>query len=112
SLLAALRALGTFDEFGDPKKPIVWLWRVVAGWALVADRPLTPPDLGRVFRRADRRVRDRHPSGAAGRRHAVLHRPGQLGEPEPGRDPDVPRRRAPDPVRNQALNTRSRIGAA
>ena len=30
-------------------------------------------------------------------------RPGQLGEPEPGGDPDVPRRRAPDQVRDQAL---------
>ena len=36
--------------------------------------------------------------------HAVLHRPRQLGEPEPGGDPDVSRRRAPDQVRDQALN--------
>src|SRR5206468_4968614 len=46
-----------------------------------------------------------------GRRHAVLHGPGQLGEPEPGGDPDVSRRRAPDQVRDQALNTRPRISA-
>jgi dihydrofolate reductase len=54
--------------------------------------------------RPDRRVRDRHPPGPAGRRHAVLHGPGQLGEPVPGGDPDVSRRRAPDEVRDQALN--------
>ena len=42
--------------------------------------------------------------GPGGRRHAVLHRPGQLGEPEPGGDPDVSRRGAPDPVRDQARN--------
>ncbi|CAA9491026.1 MAG: Dihydrofolate reductase, partial [uncultured Solirubrobacteraceae bacterium] len=53
--------------------------------------------------RADRRVRDRHPSGPGGRRHAVLHGPGQLGEPEPGGDPDVSRRRGADQVRDQAL---------
>ncbi|CAA9399393.1 MAG: Dihydrofolate reductase, partial [uncultured Nocardioides sp.] len=53
--------------------------------------------------RADRRVRDPHPPGPGGRRHAVLHRPGQLGEPEPGGDPDASRRRAPDQVRGQAL---------
>ena len=41
--------------------------------------------------------------GPGGRRHAVLHGPGQLGEPEPGGDPDVSRRRAPDQVRDQAL---------
>jgi hypothetical protein len=55
-----------------------------------------------------------HPSsgrtGPGGRRHAVLHGPGQLGEPEPGGDPDVSRRRAPDQIRDQALNTRPRIG--
>src|SRR5437879_1318011 len=61
--------------------------------------------------RADRRVRDRHPPGPGGRRHAVLHGPGQLCEPEPGVDPDVSRRRAPDQLRDQALNTRPRIGA-
>ncbi|CAA9392715.1 MAG: Dihydrofolate reductase, partial [uncultured Quadrisphaera sp.] len=53
--------------------------------------------------RAGRRVRARHPPGAGGQRHAVLHGPGRLGEPGPGGDPDVPRRRAPDPVRDQAL---------
>ena len=61
--------------------------------------------------RADRRVRDRHPSGPGGRRHAVLHRPGQLGEPEPGGDPDVSRRRGADQVRDQALSARRRISA-
>ena len=35
----------------------------------------------------------------------VLHGPGPLGEPEPGGDPDVFLRRAPDQVRDQALNT-------
>src|SRR3954469_3355810 len=40
--------------------------------------------------RADRRVRHRHPSGPGRWRHAVLCTPGQLGEPDPGGDPDVP----------------------
>ena len=61
--------------------------------------------------RADRRVRDRHPPGPGGRRHAVLHGPGQLGEPEPGGDPDVSRRRGADQVRDQALSARRRISA-
>ncbi len=43
SVLAALRALGRFDEFGDPLDPAVWLWRVADGWALTAERPLTAP---------------------------------------------------------------------
>ena len=43
------------------------------------------------------------PSGAGGRRHAVLHRAGWLGEPEPGGDADVSRRRGPDQVRDEAL---------
>ena len=54
--------------------------------------------------RAGRRVRDRHPSGAGGRRHTVLHRAGQLGEPEPGGDADVSRRRGPDQVRDEAVS--------
>ena len=41
----------------------------------------------------------------------VLHRPGQLGEPEPGGDPDVSRRRGADQVRDQALSARRRISA-
>ena len=45
-------------------------------------------------------------------RHALLHDPGQLGKPEPGGDPDVSRRRAPDQVRDQALSTRPRIERA
>src|SRR5205085_555146 len=61
--------------------------------------------------RADRRARDRHPPGPGGRRHAVLHGPGQLGEPEPGGDPDVSRRRGADQVRDQALSARRRISA-
>src|SRR3954469_8449950 len=61
--------------------------------------------------RADRRVRARHPPGPGGRWHAVLHDPGRLGEPDPGGDPDVPRRRAPDQIRDQALSARHRIGA-
>ena len=50
-------------------------------------------------------------SGPGGRRHAVLHGPGQLGEPDPGGDPDVSRRRGPDQVRDQALSARRRISA-
>jgi hypothetical protein len=42
SVLAALRALGRFDDFGDPLDPAVWLWRVADRWALAAERPLTP----------------------------------------------------------------------
>src|SRR5437763_10719214 len=80
--------------------------RMAVPWTSAA-----PPRRGRHAGRADRRVRDRHPPGPGGRRHAVLHGPGQLGEPEPGGDPDVSRRRAPDQVRDQALNTRPRIGA-
>ena len=37
--------------------------------------------------------------------------PGQLGEPEPGGDPDVSRRRGADQVRDQALSARRRISA-
>src|SRR4051812_17949078 len=39
--------------------------------------------------RADRRVHDRHPSSPGRRRDAVLHGAGQLGEADPGGDPDV-----------------------
>ena len=46
----------------------------------------------------------RDPSGAGGRRHTVLHRAGQLGEPEPGGDADVSRRRGPDQVRDEAVS--------
>src|SRR6478752_143807 len=42
--------------------------------------------------------------GPGGLRHAVLHRPGQLGEPQAGPDSDVSRRRASDQVRDQKLN--------
>jgi hypothetical protein len=42
SLLAVLRALGPFDDHGDPIDPPVWLWRPDAAWALTADRPLAP----------------------------------------------------------------------
>src|ERR1700710_2736622 len=55
--------------------------------------------------RADRRVRAAHRTGLAGRRHAVLHGPGQLGEPEPGGDADVSRRRGTDPIRDEAMST-------
>src|SRR5262249_51965541 len=51
-------------------------------------------------------------TGLGGRRHAVLYGPGQVGEPEPGGDPGVSRRRGPDQVRDQALSARRRIGAA
>ena len=49
------------------------------------------------------------------RRHTVLHRAGQLGEPEPGGDADVSRRRGPDPIRDEAMSTgrwcsRCRVG--
>ena len=40
SLLAALRALGPFDEHGDPVDPPVWLWRAAEDWAVEAERPL------------------------------------------------------------------------
>jgi len=40
SLLPALRALGPFDEHGDPVHPPVWLWRVLDDWSLVPDRPV------------------------------------------------------------------------
>jgi hypothetical protein len=46
--------------------------------------------------RANRRVHDRYPSGAGGRWHAVLHCAGQVGEPEPGGDADLSRRRGSD----------------
>ena len=45
----------------------------------------------------------RHPPGPGRRRHAVLHGPGQLGEPEPGGERDVPSRRAPDQVRDRGV---------
>src|SRR5919205_777947 len=91
------------------------------GWSVPSDelfqwwsdgRRRRHPRRGGHAGRADRRVRDRHPPGPGGRRHSVLHGPGQLGEPEPGGDPDVSRRRAPDQVRDQALNTRPRIAEA
>jgi hypothetical protein len=41
TLLAAMRALGPFDEHGDPLDAPVWLWRAGDGWALAPDRPLT-----------------------------------------------------------------------
>jgi hypothetical protein len=40
ALLAAMRACGPFDAYGDPVDPPVWLWRAEAGWRLSADRPL------------------------------------------------------------------------
>jgi hypothetical protein len=40
AILAALRALGPFDERGDPVDPPVWLWRADAQWRLTPDRPL------------------------------------------------------------------------
>ncbi|MCA2226134.1 hypothetical protein LDL49_33515 [Nonomuraea sp. NEAU-L178] len=49
-------------------------------------------------------------TGLGGQRHAVLYGPGQLGEPDPDGDPDVPRRRTPDQVRDQELSTQPRIG--
>ena len=39
-VLAAVRALGPFDDHGDPVDPPVWLWRADAGWQLTAERPL------------------------------------------------------------------------
>ena len=55
-------------------------------------------------RRADRRVRDRHPSGPGGRRHTVLHRAGRLGEPGHAGHADVPRGRGHDALRDEALS--------
>src|SRR5256885_877779 len=40
ALLAALRALGPFDEHGDPVDPAVWLWRADADWGLTPEAPL------------------------------------------------------------------------
>jgi hypothetical protein len=40
AVLGALRALGRFDEHGDPVDPPVWLWRASADWTLTPDRPL------------------------------------------------------------------------
>jgi hypothetical protein len=40
SLLTALRALGPFDEHGDPVDPPVWLWRAAADWTLEPERAL------------------------------------------------------------------------
>jgi hypothetical protein len=40
SALAALRALGPFDEHGDPVGAPVWLWRAREGWALEPEREL------------------------------------------------------------------------
>ena len=44
SLLAAMRALGPFDEHGDPVDPAVWLWRADTDWRLTPDRPLARTD--------------------------------------------------------------------
>jgi hypothetical protein len=35
-----MRALGRFDEHGDPIDPPVWLWRAGPGWALAPERAL------------------------------------------------------------------------
>ncbi len=40
SLLTALRALGPFDEHGDPVGPPVWLWRAAEDWTLEPERAL------------------------------------------------------------------------
>jgi hypothetical protein len=40
TVLPALRALGPFDEHGDPIDPPVWLWRAGPDWALTPERPL------------------------------------------------------------------------
>ena len=40
ALLAALRAVGPFDEHGDPVDPAVWLWRADADWGLTPGAPL------------------------------------------------------------------------
>jgi hypothetical protein len=40
SMLTALRALGPFDEHGDPVGAPVWLWRAAEGWALEPERAL------------------------------------------------------------------------
>ena len=73
----------------------------VAGATLAA--PLVRAGLGG-------RVPDRGHTHRGGRRHAVLHGAGQLGEPEPGGDPDVPRRRDADPVRDEAMSTGRILG--
>jgi hypothetical protein len=40
AVLQALRALGPFDDHGDPVDPPVWLWRASDDWSLTPDRPL------------------------------------------------------------------------
>ena len=40
AVLNALRALGPFDEHGDPLDPPVWLWRASEDWTLTPERPL------------------------------------------------------------------------
>jgi hypothetical protein len=40
-VLAAVRALGPFDEHGDPVDAPVWLWRADDAWALQPERQLT-----------------------------------------------------------------------
>jgi hypothetical protein len=40
SLLTALRALGPFDEHGDPDDPPVWLWRAAQDWTIEPERAL------------------------------------------------------------------------
>ena len=39
-VLAACRAAGPFDAYGDPVDPPVWLWRADADWSLRPERPL------------------------------------------------------------------------
>jgi hypothetical protein len=40
ALLAALRALGPFDPYGDPAGAPVWLWRAGLDWTLTPERPI------------------------------------------------------------------------
>jgi dihydrofolate reductase len=88
--------------FSSTTGTVGWNTRLVTGDAVTEITRLKaedggPMDVGRRHARrgghagrADRRVRDRHASDPGGRRHAVLHGPGQLGEPEPGRDRTFP----------------------
>ncbi|GAA2698876.1 hypothetical protein GCM10010412_094970 [Nonomuraea recticatena] len=109
--------------FSSTTSTVDWNTRLVTGDAVTEITRLKaddggPMDIGgatlaaaAMRGRADRRVRDRHPSGPGGRRHAVLHSPGQLGEPEPGGDPDVSRRRGADQVRDEAMSTGHMLGS-
>jgi dihydrofolate reductase len=91
--------------FSSTISTVDWNTRLVTGDAVTEITRLKAEDGGPID------IGGATLAGLGGRRHAVLYGPGQLGEPEPGGDPDVSRRRGPDQVRDQALSARRRIGA-